>query len=135
MVWAACCLCFFAFLRAGEMTVKAYDASVHLSVQDISVDDSKNPSILRVWIKQSKTDHFRKGVDLYVGKTASQLCPVAAMLSYLCVAWTVILLRRWVSTISLAVHGCGKGWPVQSWDRRRQQLSPQLPYWCCYNSC
>ena len=65
-------------------SIKAYDALVHLSVQDISVDDSKNPSILHVRIKQSKTDPFRKGVDLYVGKTASQLCPVAAMLSYLC---------------------------------------------------
>ena len=85
MLWAACCLGFFAFLRAGEMTIpsnESYDASVHL---DISVDDSKNPSIMRVRIKQSKTDPFRKGVDLYVGKTGSQLCPVSATLRYLCV--------------------------------------------------
>ena len=87
MIWAACCLCFFAFLRAGEMTVPsdgAYDASVHLSIQDIAVDDSRNPSIIRIQIKQSKTDPFRKGVDLYVGKTGSQLCPVTSMLTYLC---------------------------------------------------
>lgn len=87
MIWAACCLCFFAFLRAGEMTVpsdQAYDASVHLSIQDIAVDDSKNPSVLRIRIKQSKTDPFRRGVDLYVGKTGSQLCPVTSMLAYLC---------------------------------------------------
>ena len=87
MIWAACCLCFFAFLRAGEMTVPsdgAYNASVHLSVQDIAVDDSSNPSIIRIQLKQSKTDPFRKGVDLYVGKTGSQLCPVTSMLTYLC---------------------------------------------------
>ena len=61
-----------------------YDSSVHLSVQDIAVDDSKHRSVLRIAIKQSKTDPFRKGVDLFVGKTGSSLCPVAAMLSYLC---------------------------------------------------
>ena len=88
MIWAACCLCFFAFLRAGEMTVPSdeeYDPSVHLSVQDIAVDNSQCPSILCIKIKQSKTDPFRKGVDLFVGKTGSSLCPVSAMLSYLCV--------------------------------------------------
>ena len=44
-----------------------------------------NRQVLRVMIKQSKTDPFRKGVDLFIGKTGSSLCPVAAMLSYLCV--------------------------------------------------
>ena len=61
-----------------------YDPSVHLSVQDISVDDAKHPSVLCIRIKQSKTDPFRKGVNLFVGKTGSSLCPVSAMLSYLC---------------------------------------------------
>ena len=87
MIWAACCLCFFAFLRAGEMTVptdEEYDPSVHLSVQDISVDDAKHPSVLCIRIKQSKTDPFCKGVNLFVGKTGSLVCPVSAMLSYLC---------------------------------------------------
>ena len=62
-----------------------YDPSAHLSVHDISVDDAKHPSVLCIRIKQSKTDPFCKGVDLFVGKTGSVLCPVAAMLSYLCV--------------------------------------------------
>ena len=86
LIWAACCLCFFAFLRAGEMTTPdegGYDPSVHLSYKDIAIDDPRRPSFIRVTIKQSKTDPFRKGVDLYVGRTNSDLCPVAALLSYL----------------------------------------------------
>lgn len=53
-----------------------YVPSVHLSVNDILVDDAKHPSVLCIRIKQSKTDPFRKGVDLFVGKTGSGLCPV-----------------------------------------------------------
>ena len=34
-------------------------------------------------IKQSKTDPFRRGVDLFVGLTGTDLCPVAAILDYL----------------------------------------------------
>ena len=38
---------------------------------------------LRITIKQSKTDPFRKGIDLYVGCTGTDICPVAAVLDYL----------------------------------------------------
>ena len=86
MIWAACCLCFFGFLRAGEMTVPGdndYDPNTHLSLADIAVDDNKRPSLLRVNIKQSKTDPFRKGVGIFVGRTGTDLCPVGAILDYL----------------------------------------------------
>ena len=75
-------------MRAGELTVptdKVYDPSVHLSVGDITVDDAYRPSLLRVTIKQSKTDLFRKGINLFVGWTNSVLCPVGAVLGFLCV--------------------------------------------------
>ena len=36
-------------------------------------------------LKQSKTDQFRRGVDVYVGRTHTDLCQVATMLSYLAV--------------------------------------------------
>ena len=64
MVWAACCLCFFTFLRVGEMTVPA-DA-IHLCVADLALDDPSSPNMLSVKIKQSKTDPFRQGVSLFV---------------------------------------------------------------------
>ena len=40
--------------------------------------------MLRVNKKQSKTDPFRKGVAIFVGRTGTKLCPVAALLDYLC---------------------------------------------------
>ncbi len=86
MFWAACCLGFFAFLRAGEMTVpseREYDPGAHLSRRDVAIDDPRSPTILSITIRQSKTDPFRHGVTLYVGRTGSALCPVAAVLDYL----------------------------------------------------
>ena len=63
MLWAACCLGFFGFLRAGEFTVNcAFDPSIHLTVQDLQVDAEVNPSSLQVRIKSSKTDPFRQDV-------------------------------------------------------------------------
>lgn len=86
MLWAACCLGFFGFLRVGEMTAPqqgAFDPDCHLSFADIAVDNPANPSFMRVTIKQSKTDPFRQGVQLFIGRTWTDLCPVAAMLGYL----------------------------------------------------
>ena len=61
-----------------------YDPSVHLSIKDISVDNSSNPSMICIKIKLSKTDLFRKGINLFIGRTNSSLCPVSAVLNYLC---------------------------------------------------
>jgi hypothetical protein len=87
MIWAACFLCFFGFLRAGEMTIlfdSEFDLSVHLCLSDVEVDDNRQPYLLLVYIKQqSKTDLFRKGVAIFVRRTGTQLCPVAALLDYL----------------------------------------------------
>ena len=63
---------------------RTYDASMNLSIPDVAVDNSKFPSVVMVRIKASKTDQFRKGVNLYLGKTGSSIFPVSAILSYLC---------------------------------------------------
>lgn len=86
MLWAACCLAFFGFLRVSEFTVpnqECYDESSHLSLKDISVDSRKNPRLIKVTIKQSKTDPFRKGVHLYLGATDLPICPISGILPYL----------------------------------------------------
>ena len=86
MLWAASCVGFFGFLRAGEFTIpypQSYDSSVHLSLSDLAVDSHTTPSIIRLRIKQSKTDHFSQGVDIFLGATNADICPVQAVLQFL----------------------------------------------------
>ena len=88
MIWAACCLAFSAFLQVSEFTIPAddqYDESCHLSFISVSIDNRNNPQQLRISIKQSKTDPFRKGVDIFLGATNSNVCPVKGILPYLAV--------------------------------------------------
>ena len=87
MLWAAVCLGFFGFLRAGEFTCPSLHAftSDMLSAQDISVDSLTHPSRMEVTLRRSKTDPFGAGVTLHLGATGCALCPLAAMLGYLAV--------------------------------------------------
>ena len=84
LLWAACCLGFFGFLRSGEFTApsRGYDPSWHLSEQDIAVDSTTNPTWLQITIKGSKTDQLRQGVNIVVGRTSSHICPVKSVLAY-----------------------------------------------------
>ena len=88
MLWAAATLCFCGFLRSGEITIPteaAFDEATHLTFSDLAVDKVQAPKVLKVHLKVSKTDPFRAGVDVYVGKTGTNLCPVGTMLDYLVV--------------------------------------------------
>ncbi len=59
------------------------DPGAHLSVKDIAVDDPVQPRVVKIFIKQSKTDPFRKGIHLFLGRTQSDICPVKALVNYL----------------------------------------------------
>lgn len=86
LLWAASCMCFFGFLRMGEVVVPSdagYDSSSHLSQGDVRVDNVSSPQYLQVIIKASKTDPFRQGVAVFIGKAPGVLCPVTAILRYM----------------------------------------------------
>ena len=82
LVWAACCLGFFAF---WEFTGSNFDRTIHLTSRDIAVDSLQSPTMLKVRLKASKTDPTKRGVDLFIGRTWNSLCPVVALLRYLAV--------------------------------------------------
>ena len=85
MLWAAFTLAFFAFLRASEFTCNGpFNPEVHLTSQDITFHpDLLSPPLMRVRIKQSKTDPFCQGCTLTIAKSTSPICSVMAMKDYI----------------------------------------------------
>ena len=86
MLWAASCLCFFGFFRSGEITTPSntgFDRTVHLGWGDVAVDNPLSPAAIRVKLKRSKCDQFGQGVEVFVGRMQTPLCPVAAVLAYI----------------------------------------------------
>ena len=86
MLWATVCVGFFGFLRSGEFVVKsasAFDPASHLMPSDVAVDSYTDPSMIRLLIKRSKTDQFGNGASIFLARTYTDLCPVAALLAYL----------------------------------------------------
>ena len=61
---------------------QAYDPEVHLSLADLAIYSHEKPSLIRLLIKQSKTDPFRQGVEVFLGASNGDLCPVKALLEY-----------------------------------------------------
>ena len=85
MLWAACCTGFFGFLREGEFTgdtIECFVPMSHLAFTGFSVDSREAPRLISVRIKQSKTDPFRRGAVIHLGRTDKSLCPVSAILAY-----------------------------------------------------
>ena len=64
------------------------------------MDSRSAPSLIWVQIKASKTDPFRQGVTLVIGRTNNNLCPVTAILVY------------------MAARGPGPG-PLFIWEDKR----------------
>ena len=85
MLWAAFCLRFFGFMRAGEFTCPSYEvfSPLMLSPMDVQVDSHTSPTRMSVHLRQSKTDQFGAGTTIHLGTTGSPLCPVTAILGYL----------------------------------------------------
>jgi len=86
MFWAACNLAYFGFLWSAEFTVPnlaSFSPSIHLGVADLAFDSNASPSCLRLRIKASKTDPFRKGCFLHIGQGKYPLCAIHSLLAYL----------------------------------------------------
>ena len=74
---SAAALCFFGFFRSGEITVPtaSFDEWIHLAWGDVATDDASP-------LKRSKCDQMGLGVDVYVGRTGVEICPVSLTLCH-----------------------------------------------------
>ena len=90
---------FFGFLRAGEATSRPGEEAA-IQIGDVAVDSHSSPSMVCIHLRKSKTDPFGKGVDLFFGKTGAEVCPVAAILTYL-------VMRPKIKAGPLLVHADG----------------------------
>ena len=73
----------FWFFQSGRNNCS--NVSRHLNFQDLAVDVKSNPSLLRIRLKYSKTDQLGSGLDIVLGHTYQDICPVAAVMAYLAV--------------------------------------------------
>ena len=87
MLWVAFTTCFFGVICSGELciqdTSKGFDEATDLTFADVAVDNYQNPSLIRIYLKSSKTDQFDKGTNILLARTKDELCPVAAVLHWL----------------------------------------------------
>ena len=84
MLSSAVTLAFFGLLRVSEYTSASRvgsDLNHTLCVADVSV--SSSVEIAFIYLKSSKTDPFRVGVNIRIGSTGSRICPVRALFSYI----------------------------------------------------
>ena len=78
MIWAACCLGFFGFLHVGGI-YGPFGSWIQPRGSPVSCRCSPWSQLIR----QSKTDPFRLGVDIYLGKAPPPLCPILAIVTYI----------------------------------------------------
>ena len=86
MIWAACCIAFFGLLQVSEFTTPTqthFNPSSHLSLSYIALDSRTSSQVIRITLKQSKTDQLRHRTHLYLGKTGHHVCPIGAIIPYL----------------------------------------------------
>ena len=120
MYWAACCLVFFGFLRSSEFTVPAQDShalstSGFYTGPQVSYENHPGP------YKAIQDDPFRQGVNLYLGRTDMDICPVRALLPYLAISGNFLYRGEWEKGTVLCLSSQHCIW------RRKLQYT-QFPY-------
>ena len=86
MLWAIATTSFFGFFRLGELlpdSISSFNEQTALAWGDVAVDSHTTPRMVKIHLKKSKCDQFGKGVDIYMGRTDTALCPVSTLVTYI----------------------------------------------------
>jgi len=89
-----------------------------LSLKDVAIDNRKEPRLLQLALKQSKTDTFKQGCKVYVGATDNIICPIKAVISY--------LSKRTNQPGPLFITKDGKGWTAAMFRAALKSLLVKL---------
>ena len=88
MIWVTYCTAYFGLVRVSKFFASSpnhissyYFTDLLLSY--LAIDSPIVPHIIRIILKQSKTDQYRLGTHIYLGRTSHQVCPVKALIRYL----------------------------------------------------
>lgn len=81
MLQAACSTAFFAYLRCGEFTINNAKQDNILRTEDMVMDTEETAFTLI--LRRSKTDPFRKGIQIRLFQSGQTVCPVQCMKKYL----------------------------------------------------
>ena len=112
VLWAVCCTAFFGFFRLGELLLTRqlyFDSRLHLSWGDMAVNDPRTSRMIKFHLRHSRQTPLAEG-QIIIGRTGCDLCPVAAVLSYVAATSaalagiedsTIQLLGRWQSAAFL----------------------------------
>ena len=79
------------FLCSSELTVPSllpFSSGVYLSLTDITIDSCESPTCVCFHLTMSKTDHYRKGCFMHIGKGLNPLCTIQTLLAYLTITGT-----------------------------------------------
>ncbi len=79
---------FLRFLPLGEICIPSrtsFNANIHLTPHDITVNNKSQPSMFQIRLKQLKTDQFHEGPNIVISVTGQYVCPVAGLFQYLTV--------------------------------------------------
>ncbi|XP_052098932.1 uncharacterized protein LOC127733656 [Mytilus californianus] len=82
MLRTACIVAFYGFLRCGEFTVSKasqFDPDINLCIEDVVF----HTDLVVLKLKQSKTDPFRKGINIQLHKLGQLICPYTILLEYI----------------------------------------------------
>ena len=82
MLWAACLLGFFGFLRLGEFTC-SHGRACAIECSDVAVDRREDPIYMTIKLRRHKTDQSGRGTTIVISRTGDDLCPVAVVLAFM----------------------------------------------------
>ena len=107
-------MAFFSFYHLGEIVLSSateFNPARHLSWNDVCVDCVERPLMIRVHLRMSKCDQFGQGVDVFLGRVDSPVCPVAAVLAYIAIRGSAVVQLSFSDISSNPTAPIGGFWP------------------------